>query len=195
MTDLLVPLLLFLLPLAYSPGPGNLALAANGARFGFRATLPASAGYHLATWVVTATAGYGVMGLIDGMPWLFVILKTAGATYVFWLAWKLLHAGLSGAARAASPIGFRDGALLLLLNPKAYMIIGLMFAQFLGPEPDIPTILAITSVFTLNNLIAFSLWTVAGGRLLSTFRNGASARMVNTVFGVMLALVAAWMAL
>ena len=53
MTEPVLALLIFLFPLAYSPGPGNTLFAANGAVFGFRATLPASAGYHLATWAVT----------------------------------------------------------------------------------------------------------------------------------------------
>ncbi len=43
-------LLVFLFPLACSPGPGNMFFAANGAWFGFGATIPASLGYHIATW-------------------------------------------------------------------------------------------------------------------------------------------------
>lgn len=45
-----IAFLTFLFPLAYSPGPGNMVFAANGARFGIRATLRASAGHHIATW-------------------------------------------------------------------------------------------------------------------------------------------------
>ena len=52
-------LLLFLFPLAYSPGPGNIFFAANGARFGFRLTMQANIGYHIATWGVTMVIGFG----------------------------------------------------------------------------------------------------------------------------------------
>ena len=48
-------LVLFLLPLAFSPGPGNMFFAANGARFGFAATIPSNTGYHVATWIVAAS--------------------------------------------------------------------------------------------------------------------------------------------
>ena len=41
-------LLIFLFPLAFSPGPGNMFFAASGAKFGFKKTLSANFGYHLA---------------------------------------------------------------------------------------------------------------------------------------------------
>jgi threonine/homoserine/homoserine lactone efflux protein len=44
MPELVPALLLFLLPLAYSPGPGNLFFAATGARFGLAATAPRATG-------------------------------------------------------------------------------------------------------------------------------------------------------
>ena len=50
-----------LLPLAYSPGPGNMFFAANGARFGFAATVPSNIGYHIATWLVTVAIGLGMI--------------------------------------------------------------------------------------------------------------------------------------
>ena len=55
----ILALLLFLFPLAFSPGPGNMFFAANGARFGFFNTLAANFGYHLATIIITFILGYG----------------------------------------------------------------------------------------------------------------------------------------
>jgi hypothetical protein len=54
MLQISIALILFLFPLAYSPGPGNMFFAANGARFGFRSTVPSNVGYHVATWIATA---------------------------------------------------------------------------------------------------------------------------------------------
>jgi len=93
MSESLVPLVVFLFPLAYSPGPGNMVFAANGARFGLRATVPASLGYHMATWLVTAAIGFGVVSALAAAPTVFLVLKLAGALYVFRLAWRLFHAG------------------------------------------------------------------------------------------------------
>ena len=52
-------LLVFLFPLAFSPGPGNMFFAANGARFGFVKTLSANFRYHFATIIVTFIIGLG----------------------------------------------------------------------------------------------------------------------------------------
>lgn len=190
-------LIVFLFPLAYSPGPGNLFFAANAARFGFAATVPANAGYHLATWIVTAAIGLGFLTVMDQAPQLFAVLKTAGSLYVLWLAWKLVRAGVLSGAQEPQPAGFTDGAVLLVLNPKAYVIIALMFSQFLAQEEDgrLLPVLLITTIFTLNNLLAFTVWALAGGRIAKLFRTSAGARRLNVLFGAVLAAVAVWMLL
>src|SRR6056297_3453130 len=196
MSQTLIVLVLFLLPLAYSPGPGNLFFAANGERFGFRSTLRATAGYHLATWFVTALIGFGLLGAVEAAPALFKIVQLAGAGYVLWIAWGMLRAGISNTHREARRASFVDGVILLLLNPKAYVIITLMFTQFLTPDgmDHFLLVLAITTVFTLNNLLAFSVWTVAGDGFAALFAHDSSARRMNLIFGSMLAAVAVWMA-
>ena len=55
----ILALLVFLFPLAFSPGPGNMFFAASGARFGFLNTLSANFGYHLATIIITFLLGIG----------------------------------------------------------------------------------------------------------------------------------------
>lgn len=195
MSQLVFALVLFLFPLAYSPGPGNMFFAANGARFGFRSTVPANIGYHIATWIVTAAIGLGFMATLDRFPQIFMVLKVAGSLYVLWIAWKMFRSGTLKGTETAKPATFTDGVVLLVLNPKAYVIIALMFTQFLGLSDGewLISVLLISTVFTLNNLIAFSLWTLAGDKIAGFFRTPDSARKLNMVFGATLAAVAAWM--
>ena len=195
MVQTTIALLIFLFPLAYSPGPGNMFFAANGARFGFLATIPASIGYHSATWIVTAAIGFGFLAAMERFPQVFILLKVAGTLYVLWIAWKMLRAGALEDAEDAEPATFLDGAILLLLNPKAYLIIALMFTQFLKPSDfsNSAYILLITTVFTLNNLVAFSAWTLLGDRIAFLFRSPESARRLNLIFGIVLATIAIWM--
>ncbi|MGB3315703.1 MAG: LysE family translocator [Albidovulum sp.] len=194
MTDLTLALVVFLFPLAYSPGPGNLFFAATGARFGLAATLPASTGYHVATWIVTLAVGFGFAAASKVAPGAFAVLRWAGAAYVLWLAWGFTRAGAMADAIDGRGVGFGTGVFLLLLNPKAYVIIALMFSQFLSVGQGAGQILWITTVFTLNNLLAFSLWTLMGDRLAARFRDDLAARRLNMMFGLLLAGVAMWMA-
>lgn len=158
MPEITLALLVFLFPLAWSQEPGNMVFAAIGGRFGLRASVPASTGYHLATLGVTAAAGLGFAGLAGLTPVLFDLLRYGGAAYVLWLAAGFLRAGATDARAEVAPASARDGAVLLLFNPKAYVIIALMFTQFLpvagGGGSDLALVLWITLVFTLNNLLA-----------------------------------------
>ena len=93
MIELTIALIIFLFPLAYSPGPGNMFFAANGARFGFVATMPSNIGYHIATWLVTVVIGLGMITALNDYPNVFLALKISGAAYALWLAGKLIRAG------------------------------------------------------------------------------------------------------
>ena len=119
MIEITIALIIFLFPLTYSPGPGNMFFAANGARFGFAATLPSNIGYHIATWLVTVAIGFDMITALNDYPNVFLALKLAGTAYVFWLAWKLIRAGRFDGRAEANPATFWDRAILLLLNPKA----------------------------------------------------------------------------
>ncbi|MBC7142745.1 MAG: LysE family transporter [Rhodobacteraceae bacterium] len=123
-------------------------------------------------------------------------IRIAGSAHVFWLAVGLLRAGLGATAPAPRRAGFVGGRLLLLLNPKAYVIILLLFSQFLtGTAAAPPGVPAIATIFTLNNCVAFTLYTLAGERMARNVRDPARARQPNIVFGLMLAGVASGMAL
>lgn len=200
---MLVALVVFLFPLAYSPGPGNAFFAAAGASQGLRGAVPALAGYHVATFAATTLIGIGMGATVLEQPLLAQALNAVGSLYVLWLGVAFLRAARSGGgdAAAASPvrrqrIGFWAGVVVLLLNPKAYYIIAVMFTQFLPPsaDEDIAAVLVITAVFTVNNLVAFIVW-VLGGRALSTlFRSERSKRRIDYLFAAALIGVAVWMA-
>jgi threonine/homoserine/homoserine lactone efflux protein len=197
MLNITLPLIIFLFPLAYSPGPGNIFFAAVGARAGTYASIPASLGYHVATWIVTVAVGFGFASFVVRFPLAFSIIKYAGSVYVLWLAWKFFNAGTAQTNTESKSASFTDGAVLLILNPKAYMIIALMFTQFLPPEATNFTqlVLYITTVFTLNNMLAFFLWTILGDALSRLFRRERQARAINVVFAISLTAIAIWMAI
>lgn len=216
-------LIAFLFPLAYSPGPGNTFFAAIGASRGPRAAVPALVGYHGATFVVTAAIGLGLGATVLMHPAFVLVLSAAGSLYVLWLAFTFIRsarsrarlraqvAAQSGAASSESPessesalppapvqnIGVWSGAIVLLLNPKAYYIIVVMFAQFLRPESNggVAAVLLITAIFTLNNLIAFVLWTVGGRMLTALFRGERAQQVIDYLFAATLIGVAIWMSL
>ena len=147
--------------------------------------------------MVTLAVGYGFVGLLTRVPMVFAAMTWAGSAYMLWLAIAFLRAAPMTGEALQPQTGFVNGAVLLVLNPKAYAIIAVMFTQFLDPQHQgfLPRLLGITIVFTLNNLVAFTLWTLLGEWLALLFRGPRAARVLNIGFGVMLALVALWMVL
>jgi threonine/homoserine/homoserine lactone efflux protein len=194
MTTALAALLIFLFPLAYSPGPGNMVFAAMGARHGVWGTWRASLGYHAATWAVTLTIGLGFDAALVERPAIARTVQVLGALYVLWLAARLWRAGAVAPTPESAPaMGFFGGAVLLLFNPKAYMIIALMFTQF-AQAPGLGTI-GVATVFTLNNMLAFALWAAVGATLTRLWSHPDAGTWLNRGLAVMLATVALWMAL
>ncbi|MBP6995532.1 MAG: LysE family transporter [Phycicoccus sp.] len=196
-------LIAFLFPLAFSPGPGNSYFAALGAARGLRGSLAALCGYHVATWLVTLGLGLGAGVALLNEPVALRLLGLLGGGYILWLG----VAGLRSVPAGSTPVGAQPvegnpsgaaglmaGALLLLLNPKAYLIIAVMFSEFLSTQEHTPgRVVAITTIFTLNNLVAFALWALAGQALGRWAVRSGHQRLLDRGFAVGVMAVGAWL--
>lgn len=193
-------LVIFLFPLAYSPGPGNAFFASVGAAKGLRAAFLPLMGYHAATFVATMAIGLGLEVTLLSDPRLMRLLSLVGGLYVVWIGIAFLRiawaetAGNLGSPATGRGVSFMDGVYVLLFNPKAYVIIGLLFTQFLTVGDDrFGQVFAITTIFTLNNLVAFVIWTLAGVAITTVLKNDAARRRMNSSFGLCLIGVGVWM--
>ena len=189
----ILTLLIFLFPLAFSPGPGNMFFAANGARFGFKKTLAANFGYHLATIIITLLIGFGFGFFFSFIENQYKYIKIIGALYVIYLSYKFFRAGAYKETNRNLDCTFADGVVLLIFNPKAYMIISLMFTIFLDNNHSFLKIILISLIFTFNNCISFTLLTLFGDLIGVKFRNDKYAKILNYVFAILLFLVGVWM--
>ena len=189
----ILALLVFLFPLAFSPGPGNMFFAASGARFGLLNTLSANFGYHLATIIITFLLGIGFNFLFSFIKDQYHYIQILGSLYVIYLAYKFFKAGTYNETSKNLKCTFIDGVILLIFNPKAYVIISLMFSIFLDGTQNISKIVLISTIFTLNNCVSFTLWTIFGDLIGTKFRNEKYSRILNNTFSLALFLVGIWM--
>ncbi|WP_152493781.1 LysE family transporter [Roseovarius sp. THAF27] len=115
---------------AGSPGPATLAVAGTAMAKGRRAGVAMALGLALGLTVWGVLAGLGLGLLIAHFAPALLLLKLAGAAYLFYLAAMSarsamqpvaeLDAGGQASARAGAGM-FRRGLLLNLLNPKAVL--------------------------------------------------------------------------
>ncbi|MCK1969432.1 LysE family translocator [Franconibacter sp. IITDAS19] len=123
-----------------SPGPDFFLVIKNAARYRRAAALTTAAGviFGVITHMTYCVAGIAVV--ITTTPWLFGLLKYAGAAYLIWLGVQALLAR-GGSKLAVSDVAceevslrkaFLQGYLCNLLNPKATLFFLAMFTQVLN---------------------------------------------------------------
>jgi threonine/homoserine/homoserine lactone efflux protein len=119
------------------PGPGVLFVVGRALAHGRRTALATALGHAAGNYVVAACVAVGLGALLERSVEAFVVVKVAGALYLVWLGIHAIRQRKSLAeamAVAEEPRGgwraARDGAVVGLTNPKAYILFGAILPQF-----------------------------------------------------------------
>jgi threonine/homoserine/homoserine lactone efflux protein len=162
-----------------TPGPANMAMMATGARFGFRAALPFVAGVLLGKQLIIWPIGFGLMGLISQVPFLFETLKWLSAAYIMWLAWKVANLRLDPKKETGQVPGFLHGLAVHPLNPKAWALITTSFTSFVSPgTPVFQATLSVAVCLFAVQLVMHPVWTYAGEAIAQTVAGRPSERFL-----------------
>lgn len=189
MTDQLVALATFAFVSTASPGGATSLATASGAQFGYVRSLPLICGIAGTLALLVAVSGTGLSSAILAVPSLEIGMKAAGSVYLLWLAYIILKAGPPGKASVSNkkPIGFTGGAMLLLINPKAWaMAVGV--AGSFSSISDNPYALAVIfgSVFAIAATLSLSIWAVMGSFLARALKADWQWHLFNSVMAVLL---------
>ncbi len=182
-------LLMFTVVYSITPGPNNLLLAASGAAFGYRRSLPhmlgVSFGAALMLWVV----GCGLCTLFDRVPHLHTALKYFGAAYMVWLAWCIArsdHAGHHQHARR--PLRFWQGMALQWINPKTWVMAVGIAATYTPRDGYHAHLLLAGLLLALVSFPSVSAWTLFGQCVACTLRSPAAVQRFNRSMACLLLL-------
>jgi threonine/homoserine/homoserine lactone efflux protein len=197
--DLYLAYVLACILIAIIPGPMVTVVVANSLKHGARAGLLNVAGSQLGLALMMLTLVVGLSSVIAAMGWLFDLLRYAGAAYLVWLGWKLLHHpdGITENKSVAAPRGgfFLQGFLVMMANPKALLFFGAFIPQFIDPAGNYVAQIALLGV-TAMLIACFS----DGAYAVLTGRAGAwlskrRVRMVSRLSGACLIGGGVWLAL
>jgi threonine/homoserine/homoserine lactone efflux protein len=139
------------------PGPGVLFVIGRALAHGRRTALATACGHAAGNYVVAACVAVGLGTLLQRSAQVFVIVKLAGALYLIWLGIHAIRQRKSLAAAFAAVSepqdawrALRDGAVVGITNPKAYILFGAILPQFVnratGHVPAQMLLLALVSV-------------------------------------------------
>jgi len=160
------------------PGPSVLFTVGRALAYGRRTALLTVCGNVAGNYLVAACVALGLGSLVQRSAQVFLAVKLAGALYLIWLGVQAIrhraslaeafsaHAPARGDARAA-----REGFLVGVTNPKAFILFGAVLPQFVdraaGHVPVQMLLLALISV-TIG-LVSDSTWALAAGGLRTWF--------------------------
>lgn len=190
-------LLLFLpacFALNMAPGPNNLLSLHNASRYGFTMSCLAGLGRLLAFAGMIALAAMGLAVVLHASAAAFLVVKVAGALYLFYLAVQLWRAPVTPQASDGS--GGR-GLLKLAVqefcaaagNPKAILIFTAFLPQFVtvdAPTPVAVQFFWLGLMFLVLEWLAIALYAWLGSHLQRWFSQERPRRLFNRVSAVLL---------
>lgn len=179
-----------------TPGPNMGWLALLAARRGRMVGLAAVAGVALGLALAGVAAALGLALILQATPWLFQLLRWAGALYLVylaWDAWRDAEAKVDGETGEPVRHYFSQGLISNILNPKAYLFYAAVLPRFLPGDgaawSDIATLTAI--YVTVATLVHGTIVALAGsaGTVLN---NNRRRKWLGRSAAVLLLLMAIW---
>ena len=186
----LLPLVSYCFVMSITPGPNNLMLTASGANFGYRLTLPQVMGCVMGNVALTLVACNGLGQLFVAFPLAQAILRTGGAVYLVWLAWKLSRSRL-GDAQALRPLTFMEGVMFQAFNPKSW-IRAITIASVFMPAGVGPLVagLAVSGIGAVVGFPCISMWALFGVAMRGVLADPRRQRVFNLAMAAALVVLA-----
>ena len=114
-----------------TPGPGVLSLAATGSGFGWKAGILYLAGLFIGTNTVLVFVVTGFKGFLFQILWVEPVFLIISLSYLSWIAWRIASAGNEiKFKKSKNEPTFFEAIFLQIINPKAYLVNGILFAGF-----------------------------------------------------------------
>lgn len=175
----------------FSPGPNVILITTSGARFGMRRTLPHVAGIVIGVGVTSGLTGLGIGALLLAQPVLTLVLKSAAAAWILWMAWRLITASRRpAAAQRDRPFTLVEAVLFQWINPKVWAIALAAASGYGAGLPPLQEAARLAIAFSGINLFVCLFWSYAGSLLTLLLTTPRAWSIFTTTMGVLLALAA-----
>jgi threonine/homoserine/homoserine lactone efflux protein len=159
------------------PGPDTMLVTRNAVLRGRSAALGTSLGVSTGLVIWTAAAALGVAAVMRESAVAFDALKLIGAAYLIWLGAQALLAARRGSAAfspapgpprrgAGTAVGFRQGVLSNLANPKIAVFFTSLLPQFVSSRQSaLLPFLLLGGVFALMTLLWLCSYALLASRI------------------------------
>ena len=131
---------------AASPGPSWILLINSVVKDGHKAGIAFGIAHGLGIFVYAALVVFGLIVLLSVAPWFSIALELTGLLFLLWLSFSMIKnsfqepsidAGTSDMVSAPLLESFRNGFLIVFLNPKIAAFFLAIFSQFLNAASNL----------------------------------------------------------
>ncbi|WP_025130038.1 LysE family translocator [Pseudomonas sp. PH1b] len=194
----LLPFVLFAFVASITPGPTNILVLSNSARYGARAALPIILGAGAAAAGIVLLVGSGLGDGLALLPRVQRAMQWIGLLWLSYLAWQIWRAParpLDAQASDARRLGVLGAAALQLVNPKTWMMALAVVSVFAGSDSDRHSrVLWLSLVFFLVALPCLGTWALLGAGSARWLRSPRALQRFNRGMALLL-LASTWMSL
>lgn len=190
MLTAIIPMFIFALIGAISPGPVNIIATGSGASFGFRRTIPHVLGATIAYTLIVLLVGLGLNSSLTAFPEVSNALRYVGSAFLLYMSYKIatvVPMGSENISEAKQPPSLIEGALAQGLNPKAWLVSMSGVSLFVTAHSQATLYLLVfcTISFTVC-LIGISTWAAIGYSIRSLLSTTKRQIGFNILMGLML---------
>lgn len=193
----LLPFLLFAFVASITPGPTNLLVLSNSARFGLTAVVPMTLAACGAAALLVLVVGLGIGDTLAQHPPVQRAMAWAGILWLSYLAWQIFRSPAVGLDSAREQAGERlsmaAAAGLQVVNPKTWMMALAVVGVFAAHAPDKTSRVALLALlFFVVAVPCMAVWAALGRGVTRFCRSDAGMRRFNQVMALLL-LASAWL--
>lgn len=189
MLSTLLPFMLFAFVASITPGPTNLLVLSNSARYGFKAALPIILGACVGAAGIVLLVGSGVGQSLVQLPKVQTAMQWAGVAWLSYLAWQIFSAPVPAvdAQSMQKRLGLTGAASLQLINPKTWMMALAVVSVFAGNGAERQSqVLTLSLVFFLISLPCLGAWAVLGAGSSRVLRSAQAMQRFNRCMALLL---------
>ena len=186
--ELLVAISVYYIAMYVTPGPNNSILAASGIKFGFIRTIPNIFGIPTGHGIQLILVSLGLGSLLLQFPYLLSALKYLGATYLLYLAWKMLGSlNIQVVEDKSAPLRYYEAILFQFVNPKAWVICITAVSLFYPERENIFVgIFFMVVMSTIINIPSISIWAFGGSVIRGYLNNNKFKKTVEWLLAILL---------
>ncbi|WP_319756185.1 LysE family translocator [uncultured Sphaerochaeta sp.] len=182
-----VSVFIFTFVTTYTPGPNTISSAMMGVQVGYRRSIPYFLGIATGFFTIMLLGGIFASLLARVLPEVMKVFSYVGAAYILYLAYRVLYADYALSQNRAKLLGYKDGLLLQLFNPKVLVLALTIYTTFLGTIDRSVSALMVSALFlTAMSFSAISLWASFGAAFSHLLTSQKTRRLINGLLALLL---------